>query len=282
MEKKSYKLIAEIGASHAGSVSRAIMLTEMAADSGADIVKFQKRDPVSSTSAAIAGEPHPSPFFSYGKTYLEHRIALELSIREHETIKNRCEKLGVKYSCSAWDIKSASDLMLIDPFFIKIPSACNLNNNLIEFCLGKSNSIIHISLGMLGSSQRLEVMNKYKDRGVIFYHTTTEYPCPFDRLYLKEIETIISVCGDAGFSNHGYGIASDIAAMTLGASYIERHFIDDRTFRHTDAAASIEPSGMKTLKRDLDNISLALSFNKKETCTPQELINSIKLRNSSF
>lgn len=281
MEEKLYKLIAEIGASHAGSLSRAIMLTEMAADSGVDIVKFQKRDPISSTPLSLAGKPHPSPFFSYGATYLDHRFALELSIGEHETIKNRCEKLGVKYACSAWDLKSASDLMLIDPFFIKIPSACNLNNNLIEFCLERSKTITHISLGMLGLSERLEIMTRYKDRGVIFYHTTTEYPCPFHRLYLKEIETIISICGVAGFSNHGYGIASDIAAMTLGASYIERHFIDDRTFRHTDAAASIEPSGMKTLKRDLDNISLALSFNNKKTCTHQEHINSIKLRNSS-
>ena len=73
--------IAEIGINHNGSLETAFKLIDLAVDAGFDAVKFQKRDPVSSTSAAIAGEPHPSPFFSYGKTYLEHSISLEFSIR---------------------------------------------------------------------------------------------------------------------------------------------------------------------------------------------------------
>ena len=91
---------------------------------------------------------------------------------------------------------------------------------------------------------------------------------------------IIKKCGRAGFSNHGYGIASDIAAIAMGATYIERHFIDDRTFRHTDAAASLEPSGMRNLKRDISNVSLAMRF-RPEGCTSEELLQSKKLRNSS-
>jgi N-acetylneuraminate synthase len=279
MDKQSCTLIAEIGASHAGCLQRALMLTELAAQNGADVVKFQKRDPISSVPSDIANKPHPNPHFAYGDTYLSHRIALELSVEDHVKLKDKCNHLGVKYACSVWDLKSAKEIININPFFIKIPSACNKHETLIDYCLCNFEKQIHISLGMRSLVERNMLLHKYSGKNVVFYHTTTEYPCPFEKLYIKEISKIVELYGTAGFSNHGYGIASDIAALALGASYIERHFIDDRTFRHTDAAASLEPRGLSTLKRDLQHISLGLQY-RPHGCTEEEARQALKLRNS--
>lgn len=280
MVTKTCQLVAEIGAVHAGSLKRAIDLVRLARENGADVVKFQKRNPVDCVPTDLADQPHPNPYFSYGKTYLDHRMALELDIESHGKIKNECDSIGIPYACSVWDLKSAKDILHIDPFFIKIPSACNMNYQLIDYCINNFNGHVHISLGMLSGEERHNVINRYKSEKVIFYHTTTEYPCPFERLYLREISNIMKECGVAGFSNHGYGIAADIAALTLGVSFIERHFIDDRTFRHTDAAASLEPQGLKILKRDILNVEQALAF-RSNFATEEENKQAKKLRNSS-
>ena len=278
MAGKNPILIAEIGCSHAGSLERAFYLSDLACSNGADVIKFQKRNPEESVPDLLKQSPHPNPYFSYGSTYLEHRKNLELCINDHLELKNLCEKNGKKYACSVWDFTSAREVIDICPFFIKIPSACNLNNNLIEYVLNNYVGNVHISLGMVNYQQRESILSRYgQNKNVLFYHCTSEYPCKFENLYLKEIKYLYERFGDVGFSNHGYGIAADIAAIALGCSCIERHFIDDRTFRHTDAAASLEPNGFKTLKRDILNVSLALSYRSFDM-TETEKLQSKKMR----
>lgn len=278
MDENNCFLIAEIGACHVGSMARAKHLAKLAHENGADVIKFQKRDPLLSTPKEIADKPHPNPQFSYGETYLEHRMNLELSIDEHMEIKNYCNQIGNKYACSVWDMNSANDICKIDPFIIKIPSACNLHFNMIDYCLEHSSCEIHISLGMTCVEERHSIIDKYRSKNVFFYHTTSEYPCPFENLFLLEIKKMVDMGLNVGFSNHGYGIAADVAAIALGAQCIERHFIDDRAFRHTDAAASLEPSGLRTLKRDMLNVCKALKH-KPNASTDKEQVQALKLRN---
>jgi len=281
MVYKNCKLVAEIGCVHAGSALRAIRLVNLAAGSGADCVKFQKRNPHLSTPEHLKNEAHPNPHFAYGETYLQHRINLELTIEDHIAIKNACDTMRVKYGCSVWDIDSARDIIGLKPYLLKIPSACNLNYNLIEYCLDNHEGDLHVSLGMTSLIQRESLYRKYiseKDR-IIFYHCVSEYPCPFERMQLLGISEIIEAGFRAGFSNHGYGIACDIAAMVLGAEYDERHFIDDRTFRHTDAAASLEPEGLRKLRRDFDAVHMALK--NKEDMTEEERLQANKLKSSN-
>lgn len=278
MVARNVQLIAEVGASHVGILDRAFALSSLAISNGADVVKFQKRNPLISTPVELANMPHPNPNFAYGSTYLEHRINLELSTDDHVKIKNFVENMGGKYACSVWDLDSAKDIISINPEFIKIPSACNMNNNLIEYCLCNSGRPVHISLGMTSIDERNSILNRYKENYCVFYHTTSEYPCSFENLFLLEVKKIKEMNVTVGFSNHGYGIAADIAAVALGASFIERHFIDDRAFRHTDAAASLEPSGLRTLKRDIVNVCTAMSF-RNDSCTEEEFAQSKKLRN---
>ena len=141
---------------------------------------------------------------------------------------------------------------------------------------------IHISLGMTTVDDRVQLrrwLEPYKDR-FVFYHCTSAYPCPFENLHLLEIKKMKDEgWGRIGFSNHGAGIASDIAAMALGATYFERHFIDDRTFNHTDSAASLEPGGLSKLARDLKHVYAAMTY-KPDKLWEEEKKQKDKLRPS--
>lgn len=276
------KVVAEIGCVHVGSLERAMDLARLAALCGADYVKLQKRDPKISVPSRMQGEPHPNQIFSYGDTYLEHREAVELCIEDHVELKKYCDTIGIGYSSSVWDIGSAREVIELNPDFIKIPSPCNTNRKLLEVLATEYRGDIHVSTGMITKGEKVDLYAtlsemKIKDR-VIIYHCTSEYPCPFDRLYLLEIESLKEILAKSvGFSNHGYGIAADIVAYTLGAQWIERHFIDDRTFRHTDASASLEPDGLRRVCRDLKAIHKALS-RKGNDITSAEFEQRTKLR----
>ena len=278
MDGKGPTLVAEIGCVHGGSLDRAIDLIRLASESGAHAVKSQKRNPHLCVPEEVKNEPHPNPRFAFGSTYLEHRVALELSVESHMAMACECRHLGMHYGCSVWDMDSLQEMVHVQPDFVKIPSACCLDNSMIKEALRLGFSV-HISNGMTTHEQRESMYSMLHGSmpRVVVYHTTTEYPCPFARLYLKEVERIRSMGFTTGFSNHGYGIAADIAAMAMGATWIERHFVDDRTYPHTDAAASLEPSGLKTLRRDLDNVWQALR-ERPDSMTEEEARQARKLR----
>lgn len=273
---KECKVVAEIGCVHLGDLERAKELARLAKISGAQYIKTQKRDPVSCVPLEVQNQPHPNKQFAYGDTYLEHRQNLELNAEEHYELQKYCEQtLDVFYGVSVWDMISAQEMIDLNPSFIKIGSPCNQNWEMMELIFkgydGIGKEDIHISLGMVTVEERLEIIRFVDDLGVdperfVWYHCTSEYPCPFERLYLNEIKTLkklIPLGSSVGFSNHGFGIAADIAGYLLGATWIERHFVDDRTFRHTDAAASLEPDGIRRLVRDLKAVYKALQ-NKTE------------------
>ena len=278
MEKEYCNLIAEIGATHAGKIERAEMLVDFAVDAGADMVKFQKRDPHISTPERLKSSPHPNPSFSYGSTYLDHRLNLEFDLSVHRRLKDYIEQKGSRYLTSVFDLNSAKDISSLSPENVKIPSAMNHNRELMSYCLDNFKKV-HISTGMSTFNERCDLFSFLSDHkdSVVVYHCTSEYPCSFDNLFLREISNISNEGFECGFSNHGYGIASDVAALALGVSWIERHFIDDRAFPHTDASASLEPHGFKTLRRDLDNVIRSLTF-RGENPTNEESVQRKKLR----
>lgn len=278
MDEKDCKIIAEIGCVHGGSLSRAIWLIGLAAKNGADYVKFQKRNPHASTPDHLKNNPHPNPSFAYGETYLQHRLNLELSLQDHLLLKDTCRIHEVKYGCSVWDMSSAEEVISISPDLLKIPSACNQNFELVSYCLEHYRGKLHISLGMTNKIDRIKIfkyLSDYRDR-VVLYHCISEYPCSFEKMQLLGISEIVEHGFEAAFSNHGYGIALDIAAMMLGAKFDERHFVDDRAFRHTDAAASLEPDGLRRLKRDVCAVKAAMT--ERGNMTEEESVQASKMR----
>ena len=270
----NFTLIAEIGCTHIGNIDRAKKLAKLAKENGADVVKLQKRNPYESVPKDLWYKPHPNQMFSYGDTYLQHRLNVELNKEEHIEFKEYCDSINVKYATSVWDMTSAKEMVEISPYFIKIPSACNNNTEMINYLLKNYDGKIHISLGMTTQKERFEIFKLLYHNWdqTVFYHCTSGYPVPFDQLYIREIEELSKlkktslryredyIKPGVGFSNHGYGIAIEIAAYMLGARYFERHFIDDRMFKHSDSSCSLEPQGLKKLSRNLEALEKTLKF----------------------
>ncbi|WP_229395596.1 N-acetylneuraminate synthase family protein [Methanosarcina sp. DH1] len=270
---KDIKVIAEVGCNHKGEMEVAHEMIKVAAEfCKVDIVKFQKRTPKELLTIEEYNAPHPVPHNSYGKTYGEHREFLEFDLDQHKQLKKWCEDWGVVYSTSVWDMTSAKEITSINPELIKIPSACNLKFNMLDYLCKEYDGEIHLSFGMTTHEEEENVVKFFEDRGrakdLVIYSCTSGYPVPFEDICLNEIlrirKTFENRVKSIGFSGHHLGIAADIAALAYGAKYFERHFTLDRTWKGTDHAASLEPDGMRRLTRDLKNVSKALTYKQKE------------------
>jgi sialic acid synthase len=265
-------VIAEIGCNHKGDLNLAKKLIKSAAQCGADYAKFQKRD----NRYLLKDDyfkPHPNPMNSYGSNYGEHREFLEFNIKQHKILFLECLKNKIKYSVSVWEKKSAEDIVKskLKLDYVKVPSACNLDFELLEYLALKFKKKIHLSLGMTTAEETNKIYNFFKkhkrEKDLIFYSCTSSYPSEFKDICLLEISKLKKKYGNKvdkiSFSGHHKGIAVDVAAYTLGAVFIERHFTLDRTWKGTDHAASLEPDGLNKLVRDLGTIQLALKFKNK-------------------
>ncbi len=270
---KPPKTIAEIGCNHKGDMAIAKELIHVAAYfCKADVAKFQKRCNRELLTEEEYNTPHPNPMHSYGATYGEHREFLEFSLDQHRTLKDWCEENGVVYSTSVWDLTSAREIASLNPELIKIPSACNLNFEMLEYLCDNYSGELHLSFGMTLQDEEEEIVRLFESKGVanrvVLYSCTSGYPVAFEDICLYEItrlrERFAERVKEIGFSGHHLGIAADVAAMTLGATWVERHFTLDRTWKGTDHSASLEPDGMRKLVRDLRNVSQALSYKKEE------------------
>jgi len=266
---KKPKIIAEIGCNHKGDMNIAFELLDLAKSCGADVAKFQKRHSKELLTKEQYESPHPNPYNSYGKTYGEHREFLEFSLDQNLELMNYCNKIEIDYSTSVWDVTSANEIVSMNPKMIKVPSACNNHFDMLEILRDNYKGDVHISLGMTTPDEVNQIINFFdkgnilKDR-VVIYACTSGYPVPFDQLCLLEIKKLIDNFGDkvksVGFSGHHLGIAADIAAYALGAEWIERHFTKDRTWKGTDHAASLEPSGLSKLIRDLNAVCKSMKY----------------------
>ena len=126
-------LIAEIGCNHKGEMEIAHEMIKIAAQfCKVDAVKFQKRNPKELLTEKEYNSPHPNPINSYGSTYGEHREYLEFNKDQHKQLQNWCKEYSVEYSTSVWDKTSATEIAALQPKMIKIPSACNLDFELLE------------------------------------------------------------------------------------------------------------------------------------------------------
>ncbi|MBX4171845.1 N-acetylneuraminate synthase family protein [Rhodococcus sp. DMU2021] len=262
-------VIAEIGCNHAGDMTVAKKMISVAANfCEVDAVKFQKRDNRVLFTEQEYNTPHPNPMHSFGASYGEHRDFLEFTIDQHKELREHCEEQGVVYSTSVWDTSSAAEVAELNPDFIKVPSATNLHFDVLRILADEYGGKIHISLGMTTRTEEESIVDFLRDRGrlqdVVLYACTSGYPVPFDQLALLEVKRLKDTYGDelseVGFSGHHLGIAADVAAMALGATTVERHFTLDRTSKGTDHSASLEPDGLRRLKRDLSHVAKSLRY----------------------
>lgn len=262
-------VVAEIGCNHKGDMGIARDMIETAARfAKADFVKFQKRCNRELLTPAEYDAPHPNPANSYGDTYGEHREFLEFDADQHRQLMRWCNEVGIGYSTSVWDMTSAREMAALGPSMLKVPSACNLQFELLEFLARDYDGEIHVSVGMTTPAEQDEIVALFERLGVqdrvVLYACTSGYPVPFDQVCLLEITRLRERYGarvkEIGFSGHHLGIAADAAAIALGATWVERHFTLDRTWKGTDHAASLEPDGLRKLVRDVAAVSAALTY----------------------
>ncbi|WP_159475702.1 N-acetylneuraminate synthase family protein [Dyadobacter sp. 3J3] len=280
------KIVAEIGCNHMGNLDIAKELIGLAKDCKADYAKFQKRNPKELLTKEQFIKPHPVPYQSYGATYGEHREALEFNIDQHKELKQFSENLGIGYACSVWDLTSAQEIAALNPDFIKVPAASNCNFEMLLYLRDYYDGDIHISVGMTTWEEIETIVTLFEETNqaqnrLILYSCTSGYPVDFQDICLLELRKLYfhfeHRIKEFGFSGHHLGIAIDVAAYTLGAKWIERHFTKDRTWKGTDHAASLEVPGLQKLVRDLHHTCVALHF-KSEDILDVEKIQRTKLK----
>ena len=197
-----------------------------------------------------------------------------------------CEELGIRYSTSVWDVTSAKEIVSLTPELIKVPSACNNNFEMLKVLRDEYQGEVHLSFGMTSKDEEKEIIQFFEETDqakerLVVYSCTSGYPVPFPDVCLLEISRLKKEYGDRvkaiGVSGHHLGIAIDNAAYTLGATWIERHFTKDRTWKGTDHAASLEPTGLRKLSRDIKATFAALRY-KSADILPIEQVQRDKLK----
>lgn len=269
---KTPKVVSEIGCNHKGNFATAKELIKLSRDAGVYAAKFQKRHPRELLTEEQYNAPHPNPTNSFGKTYGEHREFLEFSLDQHAALKKYSEEIGVVYSTSVWDTTSAREIIQLQPEFIKVPSACNNHFKMLEVLRDDYKGEVHISTGMTTVEEQEKFVKFFEEKNqadrLVVYACTSGYPVPFEDVCMLEILKMQNRFGgrirDLAFSGHHLGIAIDIAAYALGATWVERHFTKDRTWKGTDHAASLEPAGLQKLCRDILAAHRSLTYKSEE------------------
>ena len=286
MEFSKPYVIAEVGCNHKGNIDIAKDLIKIAAEKcKVNAIKFQKRCNKELLTKEQYEAPHPNPINAYGKTYGEHREFLEFPIEVHVLLKRYCEEHGVDYSTSVWDITSAKEIASLNPKFIKIPSACNNNKEMLTWLCENYKGQIYLSIGMTTQSEQKWIVELFENQGrnddLVLFACTSGYPVPFEDICLKEITRIREEFGNninsVGFSGHHIGIAPDIAAYTLGAQIFERHYTLDQNWKGTDHSASLEPDELARLVDNLGQVYLSLNYKETEIL-PIEQVQRDKLK----
>lgn len=258
-------VIAEIGLNHNGDPALARKLVQTAAASGADAVKFQKRDSRALLTKAAFDGAYEGPQ-AYGTTYGAHRQALELSLADLTRLKDLAEDLGLRFLVSAWDLPSVEvcerDLRV---GAYKVASADVTNKPLLER-LASLNKPIIMSTGMATEEEierAVETVSSIHKDLVLLYCVST-YPSDFDEINLAQIDWMRQRFDcSVGYSGHERGIAISEAAVALGASVVERHLTLDRTMKGPDHAASLEPTGFMRLVRDIRAIERSMGTTER-------------------
>jgi N-acetylneuraminate synthase len=272
MNYKKPKVIAEIGCNHKGEMELAKELLKVASESKVEVAKFQKRNNKELLTEKQYNAAHPNPINSYGDTYGAHREFLEFDINQHRELKEYAEGLGLMYSTSVWDTTSAKEISSLKPKLIKVPSACNNHFDMLKVLRDTYKGEVHISFGMTTKDEEEQIVSFFEETNqgnrLVLYSCTSGYPVPFEDVCMLDIVRIKEKFEDRvkaiGFSGHHLGIAVDVAAYALGAEWVERHFTLDRAWKGTDHSASLEPTGLRKLARDLKATHKALTYKQSD------------------
>ena len=252
--KRTY-IIAEIGINHNGSLEVAKNLIDAAASSGCDAVKFQKRNPDVCVPQHQKSKLRETPWGTM--TYLDYKHKVEFGKEEYDEIDRYCKERNIEWSASPWDIDSLNFLMEYDIPWIKIPSAMITNEALMKASVNTGKKII-FSTGMSTYDEIDQAIEWLSDSKYVMLHCNSTYPAPLEDLNLQCIQTLKDryKC-EVGYSGHEFRLGTSVAAIYLGATYIERHITLDRTMWGSDHMSSVEPQGLIKMVRGIRELEIA-------------------------
>jgi N-acetylneuraminate synthase len=269
-------VIAEIGINHNGSLEIARKLIDGAVLAGADAVKFQKRTPEQCVPRDQWQLERDTP---WGRmTYIDYRRRVEFGEREYAAIDRHCRDRGILWFASCWDEEAVDFMERFDPPCYKAASACLTDHELLRKKRATGRPLI-LSTGM-STIEEIHAGVEAAGRGdLLVAHATSTYPCPVEQLNLHMIGTLKRLYPECpiGYSGHETGLAPTWAAVTMGATFVERHVTLDRAMWGSDQAASVEIGGFMRLVANIRDIERSLGDGVKRVY-PQEIPQIQKLR----
>lgn len=272
-------VIAEIGNNHNGSIDLAKKLVDLAAQSGADCVKFQMRDLeslyVNSGNSNDASEDLGSQYV------LDLLSKFSLSKKELIEVFDHCKEKNILPLCTPWDIKSLEILEEYDMCAYKVSSADLTNVELLER-MSETKQPLIISTGMSTEDEIKKVVNFLNQRSVeyIFLHCNSTYPTPYKDVNLKYLNKLKAISGfEVGYSGHERGYHIPLAAITLGAKIIEKHFTVDKNMEGNDHKVSLLPNEFNEMVKCIRDIEESMGIEYKSV-TQGEMINRETLAKS--
>ena len=256
-------ITAEIGINHNGKISIAKKLIDVAVSAGVDAVKFQKRDVEKVYTKKVLDSYRES---MWGTTTRDQKLGLEFSESQYKEIDKYCKKKKIAWYLSCWDVGSQVQMRKFKTKYNKVASAMLLHTKLLE-TIAEEGKYTFISTGMStinDISRAVKLFRKF-DCPFELMHSHSAYPMTAHEANLRVIQTLKKKfkC-NVGYSGHeisSYSIC--MAAVLLGARSIERHITLDRSMYGSDQAASLEPSGLIRLVRDIRELDFVLGDGKK-------------------
>lgn len=266
MEKKVF-IIAEAGDNHNGDYNLALQLVDKAVEAGADCVKFQTFITENVISKFAEKADYQKENTGESESQYEMVKKLELSFEQFRSIKGYCEKKGILFLSTPFDLDSIDFLQEIDIPFWKIPSGEITNLPYLEK-IAKTKKDIILSTGMSTMEeigQALDILRKNGAGNITLLHCNTEYPTPFEDVNLQAMKTMKKAFGvSVGYSDHTAGIEVPIAAVAMGATVIEKHFTLDKNMEGPDHKASLEPDELRQMVTSIRNIEKAMGSDVKQ------------------
>jgi len=255
-------IIAEIGINHNGDIEIAKQLMDVAVETGCDAVKFQKRTPEICVPEEQKSIPRDTPWGTM--SYFDYKKRIEFEQSEFEQIDAYAKKIGIDWFASPWDVPSVDFLESFNVPCQKIASACLTDSELLS-AVNKTKTTTILSTGMSSIEEIDKAVSLLNNVPLAIAQATSTYPAEASELNLRAIQTFAEKYKmPVGYSGHERGLQVTIAAVALGATFVERHITLDRSMWGTDHSASLEPEGLKKLVRDIRIIELALGDGKKK------------------
>jgi N-acetylneuraminate synthase/N,N'-diacetyllegionaminate synthase len=284
--KKKVIIIAEAGVNHNGELNKALELVKIAAEAGADYVKFQtfKADLLVSKTA-LKAEYQKTTLDNGENTQYEMLKKLEIPYEWHFKLMEYSKTLGIKFLSTGFDNETIDFLDDLGIEVFKVPSGEITNYTYLKNIASKNKPVI-LSTGMAEMYEINDAIELLKCNGVdkndiTVLHCNTAYPTEMsdvNLLAMKDIADNFNV--KIGYSDHTLGIEVPIAAAALGATIIEKHFTIDKQLPGPDHQASLDPDELKLMVRLIRNTEIATSGSGLKIPSERELVNRSIVRKS--